>query len=216
MSSSGVRRARTGLALSELLLVIVTLTVVLGLVVSLARRVRRESAHALASRVLAELDQTLAGYRQREARLPEIPSLLPADDEWAPFAARPTEAALAARVLENNRRAVTSLRPGSVDDAGSPAAALGSLLYDGQTLRDPWGTPIAFMASGSPLIGTAPGDGPFFFSAGPDGRFLTRDDNLYSYETASTEAEPAAGRAGGVSLAPSPAGAGGGEQVDNL
>jgi hypothetical protein len=26
------------------------------------------------------------------------------------------------------------------------------------------------------------GDRPFFVSAGPDRRFLTREDNLYSYE----------------------------------
>lgn len=205
------RCRRRGLALSELLLVVVTLTVLLGLVVSLARRVRRESAHALASRVLAELDQTLALYRQREATLPDVPPLLPVDGDWSPFAARPTEEALAVRVLANNRGAVALLRPGTVEDAGSPAAAVGSLLYNGQTLRDPWGTPIAFMAGGSPLIGTAPGDAPFFFSAGPDGQFLTRDDNVYSYESA---IEPAVEAAPGDAASPAPPGQGG--QVDNL
>jgi len=31
-------------------------------------------------------------------------------------------------------------------------------------------------------IGMAPGNEWFFFSAGPDRQYLTRDDNQYSYE----------------------------------
>ena len=39
-----------------------------------------------------------------------------------------------------------------------------------------------------PAVGTAPGNHYFFVSAGPDGHFLTRDDNLYSYEGSGTKA----------------------------
>jgi hypothetical protein len=50
-------------------------------------------------------------------------------------------------------------------------------------LDDAWGGPVVFMAHQHPSIGMAPGDRPFFFSAGPDGRYLSREDNLYSYES---------------------------------
>ena len=40
-----------------------------------------------------------------------------------------------------------------------------------------------YMPHMHPLIGMPFGDVHFFFSAGPDRKFLTRDDNLYSYET---------------------------------
>jgi hypothetical protein len=49
-------------------------------------------------------------------------------------------------------------------------------------LDDAWGSPIVFMPRQHPAIGMAPADQPFFFSAGPDRLFLTREDNLYSYE----------------------------------
>ena len=85
-------------------------------------------------------------------------------------------------------------------------------LYNGRTLADAWGHPIVFMPDQHPAIGMAPlrtyesnnpqggsatpapGDrddaatirerSSFFVSAGPDGRYLTREDNLYSYEGA--------------------------------
>jgi type II secretory pathway pseudopilin PulG len=59
-------------------------------------------------------------------------------------------------------------------------------IYDHRTLRDAWGSPIVFMPNQHQLIGLAPSragqDQYFFFSAGPDRKYLTRDDNLYSYE----------------------------------
>ena len=60
-------------------------------------------------------------------------------------------------------------------------------VYDRKTLRDAWGRPIVFMPRQHSLIGLAPSkegqDQYFFFSAGPDRKYLTRQDNLYSYET---------------------------------
>ena len=70
--------------------------------------------------------------------------------------------------------------------AGS-AGVLGDVpvsMYDETTLRDAWGSPIVFMPAKHPWVGTAPQDRFFFFSAGPDRRYLTQDDNLYSYEEA--------------------------------
>ena len=54
--------------------------------------------------------------------------------------------------------------------------------FDEVTLHDAWGGLIIFMPSQHPAIGMAPADKPFFCSPGPDRKFLTRDDNLYSYE----------------------------------
>lgn len=188
---------RRGLALSELLLVVVTVAVIFGLIVSLARRVRRESAHDLAERVLVELEFSLAAYQRREQKLPDVAALLPGSSTLLPTppldtalsAAMPNEAppesALRIRALVNNRQVVRALAVGRGNRAEveeSVLDTLGVLLFDGGTLRDPWGAPIAYMAGGSSLIGTAAGDRPFFFSAGPDGQYLTREDNVYSYE----------------------------------
>ncbi len=189
---------RRGLVFSELLLLILVLLVVFGLIVNLARRVRRESNHQLAARVLVELEAALAGYRDETGEAPAvIPSLLPAEYD----AGRLTDIDLAAfgeavlnldeRALANNRASLRLLafgfrRAGEDADAASASSllvgTLGDALFDGGTLRDPWGSPFAYMAGGSPLIGTAAGNRPYFFSAGPDGLYLTRGDNLYGYE----------------------------------
>jgi hypothetical protein len=49
-------------------------------------------------------------------------------------------------------------------------------------LRDAWGRPMALLPQQFPVVGMAPDDGPFLVSAGPDGRFLTLSDNIYSYD----------------------------------
>ena len=53
--------------------------------------------------------------------------------------------------------------------------------YDEVRVRDAWGSPIVFMSHMHPAIGMNP-KGWFFFSAGPDRQYLTRDDNFYSYD----------------------------------
>ena len=56
-------------------------------------------------------------------------------------------------------------------------------VFNGVQLRDAWGSPIVFMPTKHPWVGTAPRTrSAFFFSAGPDRQYLTQDDNLYSYE----------------------------------
>ena len=198
---------RSGLALSELLLVIFALTLLLSLIVSLSRRVRRESAHALAERVLLELDAALTDYRAPDGTAATLPDVLPLfPNESASSAATPQEAELRTRALSNNRQIVRLLNVagraergdrtggtgltigGGADDGPAVLDTLGLILFDGSTLRDPWGTPVVFMPRGDRRIGTATKDRPFFFSAGPDGRFLSREDNVYSYEVARPDA----------------------------
>jgi hypothetical protein len=55
--------------------------------------------------------------------------------------------------------------------------------YNEVNVLDAWGSPIVFMPHQHPKVGMAAGDHSFFFSAGPDRKYLTRQDNLYSYES---------------------------------
>jgi hypothetical protein len=82
---------------------------------------------------------------------------------------------------------VTSLRrsraagaSGGREEGGAQVVATEDVEME---LHDAWGGPVVFMTHQHPSIGMAPGDRPFFFSAGPDGRYLSREDNLYSYES---------------------------------
>lgn len=168
-----------GLAIRELLLIVALLTVAFGLMVSLARRVRAQAAHSLVQAQLLELEDALRQYRLQTGRLPELPLV-----GWpaGTLAAR-DEPLLHAAALAQNRAMVRALGIGALR-AGEqgPLGGVSAMMFDGALLLDPWGGPIAYLPSGQPQIGTATGDAPFFFSAGPDGLFLTRHDNVYSYE----------------------------------
>jgi hypothetical protein len=150
----------------------------MGLVVSLARNVRAESARVVTQKVLFELDRLMAQYQaQHEQRLPVIAPLIPAD-----AVAPPDEAALHRAALANNTQFVQLLL--TRETVARSFAELPLRLH-GQVnprLDDEWGNPIVFMSSGNKYIGTAAGGKSFFFSAGRDGKYLTLDDNLYSYE----------------------------------
>jgi type II secretory pathway pseudopilin PulG len=174
------RRAKLRLAytLIEMLTTIAVLVIVMGLMVSLARRVRAQSARALTESVLLKLDVLMEQYVSRNHHLPVVSSFVP---EGMKDSERPEEPLLQRSALRNNRELVRVLR-GQVDLAGGAFAELPISLYDEATLRDAWGTPIVFMPRFNQSVGMAPGDRYFFVSAGPDGHFLTRDDNLYSYE----------------------------------
>ena len=50
------------------------------------------------------------------------------------------------------------------------------------TLVDAWGTPIVFMPAGALNVGISQQNRSFFLSAGPDRKFASVVDNLYSYE----------------------------------
>jgi len=170
--------SRRGFTLIELLTSIAVLVIVFGLIISLSNFVRNTSATDLTVSLLRKLDEQLLQYTRRfDGQFPVVPALDPVPDQ--------TEAALAKTARLNNEAFVRAL--GSTANLSATVfAELPSSVYDpeSQTLRDAWGSPIVFMRRMHPAIGMALDDRPFFFSAGPDRKYLTREDNLYSYETA--------------------------------
>ncbi|MGA2582748.1 MAG: type II secretion system protein [Tepidisphaeraceae bacterium] len=167
-------RRRAGFTIVEMLTTVAVLIIVLGLMVSLARHVRAASAEQSTRDILHQLDEAMAIYIQRnDGQLPDVPLLLsdninvPAENELKLAALRNNQAFV--RALNN-----AGLLAGRFDD-------LSIAYFDETQVRDAWGTPIVFMPHMHPAVGMNP-RGWFFFSAGPDRQFLTREDNLYSYE----------------------------------
>jgi type II secretory pathway pseudopilin PulG len=159
----------TAFTLIEMLTTVAILVIVLGLMVSLARDVRNRSAERVTKDVLVKLDRMMAQYVDRHAQgLPPITPLIApgAGTGDAPL----DDADLRVAALRNNADLALALR------AQASATDLAPSFFDA------WGHPVVFMPRQHPAIGMAGGDRFFFVSAGPDGRFLTREDNLYSYE----------------------------------
>ena len=163
-----------------MLTTIAVLVIVMGLMVSLARRVRAQSAESVTKNLLRTLDALMTQYVDRNHRLPDVAAFVPADLKAGQL---PDESKLQATALRNNRELLTVLR-GQFNLSSRTFADQPFSIYDDATLRDAWNMPIVFMPTFHPAIGMAPGNRFFFLSAGPDGHFLTRDDNLYSYEGA--------------------------------
>jgi hypothetical protein len=111
------------------------------------------------------------------------PALLPPVTPFIPddAASAPDERSLAFTARANDRDLVRLLRGYGGPVAANLLAGLPLANYDDVTIRDAWGTPIVFLPAGHRLVGMS-SKGYFLFSAGPDRKFLTRDDNLYSYE----------------------------------
>jgi len=165
---------RHAFTIIELLTTVAGLIILLGLMVSLARHVRAASADQLTKDILHRLDQAMALYvRHNDDAIPRVPALI--DDAGD----LPSETALKKSALRNNEAWVRLLR-----SAGLLSDRLSDLpiaYYDELHVRDSWGSPIVFMPHLHPAVGMN-AKGWFFFSAGPDGKYLTRDDNLYSYD----------------------------------
>ena len=180
-----------------MLTTVAVLIIVLGLMVSLARYVRDQSANQLTADLLRKLDAAVRRYADRNnGQLPPVTPLIPEGR------GTPDEIALHHTARINNEEFVRALKvflPPRTDQSPPPASASAAItvdpaqefgelpisIYDEVTLRDAWGDPIVFMAHDNAAIGMASRDHPsFFFSAGPDHRYLSRDDNLYSYEGA--------------------------------
>jgi hypothetical protein len=164
---------RRAFSVVELLTTVAGLVIVLGLMVSLARHVRLVSAEVLTKEILHRLDEAMATYVRRNGSIPpDIPPLI--EDN------QPAIEVLLQRAAERNNEAFVralksdGLLTGRFDD-------LSIAYYDEARVRDAWGTPIVFMSKMHPAIGMNP-RGWFFFSAGPDRQYLTRDDNLNSYD----------------------------------
>jgi type II secretory pathway pseudopilin PulG len=173
MTASRLGRAFT---LIEMMTTIAVLIIVFGLMISLARDVRNRSATLLTTELLARLDAAMGRYIDANTgHLPEVPLLL--SGPTAP------DAELHRQATRNNAAVIRALRARE-DLSASVLHDLPISIYDERTVRDAWGNPIVFMPAMHPAIGMAAGNHSFFFSPGPDGKYLTRDDNLYSYETA--------------------------------
>ncbi len=186
----GKTTGRDGFTLVEVLVTVAALIIILGLMANLARSVRRQASDRQTKFLLTTLDRLLDKYVARNGRLPRVSPFPPAGS----VEALPDEPQLREAARANNRDVVAAVRteagptvdifgPVGGDNGGAPG-------YD--RLPDAWGRDIVFMPRGHPAIGTALEDRPFFFSAGPDGRYQTLEDNVYSYEIAPTAANAAA------------------------
>jgi len=171
-----------------MLTTMVVLVIVLGLMVSLARYVRERSSQALSKKLLRQLDVAMTECVARHGGTIPATSAFPPPQIESSTGGRALETRpfdrglLRDAALLNNRGAVRALEAeGEV--ARQALSDLPASIYHDGTLYDAWGTPIVFMATKHPLVGTAPRSKTyFFFSAGPDRDYLSRFDNLYSYE----------------------------------
>ena len=174
----GCRRRRGGFTLIEMLTTVAMLIIMLGLMVSLARYVRRRSAEDLTRRILVNVHTAMLEYTSVNGT-PAIESFI--SGGGGAGAGPVDESSLQQTALVNNRQVVQFFK--SHKELSAKAfRELPLSIYDEATIRDAWGTPIVFMPSMHRQIGMAPGQEWFFFSAGPDRQYLTRDDNQYSYE----------------------------------
>jgi hypothetical protein len=158
-----------------MLIVVAVLVVVLGLMVNLARSVRVGYATDTTKDLLRQLDVAIASYEKRTGFVPEVTPLIPEGGQY-------DETRLRHNALANNRQVIASLTAQDL-----PAGFLSqqpATIYNNGQLRDAWGTPIVFLPRFERQIGMALRDRPFFVSAGPDRKFLTLEDNFYSYEGA--------------------------------
>jgi prepilin-type N-terminal cleavage/methylation domain-containing protein len=170
----GLRRTPPrGFTLIEMLTTVAVLVIVLGLMVSLARDVRQRSAAGLTGELLAKLDVVMGQYVKHYGTLPPIGTQLPDSADL-------DESTVRDQALAGNGQFVKALRSARLLD--KDLGDLPGSMYNEALLRDGWGTPIMLMPRMHPAIGMAAENRYFFFSAGADRRYLTRDDNLYSYD----------------------------------
>jgi type II secretory pathway pseudopilin PulG len=186
---SQIANRKSAFTILELLTTLALIVIVLGLMVSLARYVRANSADQVTRRVLLELETQLDAYHARFKAYPAADVI----------AAQTSETGVAASIAAAAPGVATVLRIGPPQPGVSDLTAL--------DLRDAWGRAIGYLPHHHPEIGMAPENRPFFFSAGPDGKYLTRQDNLYSYEqTRPTRLPPPVASGGGVDKANNAAG----------
>jgi len=139
--------------------------------VSLAHYVRQASAEGLTKDILRRLDTAMGVYVRQYGSVPSVPEFV--GDQIPP------ESQLRRSAERNNEGFIRAFKSAGIltgvfDD-------LSIAYYDEVRVRDAWGSPIVFMSHMNPAIGMT-ANGWFFFSAGPDRQYLTRDDNLYTYD----------------------------------
>jgi hypothetical protein len=173
-----------------MLTTVAVLVVILGLMVSLARYVRERSSQVLTKDLLRQLDSLMTDYVARHrGTLPQVGDFPPpessseANDLVTTAPKRAARQAALDNAARNNNEGWVKLFKA---DGGAGQRVLADLppsLYKGERIYDAWGQAIVFMPAKHPSVGTAPRDKAyFFFSAGPDRDYLSRFDNLYSYE----------------------------------
>jgi hypothetical protein len=190
-----------------MLATVAALVILLGLMVSLARYVRRQASEQFTKQLLAQLDVLISRYHDRHHGLPDVPAFLPgvkvqsasrnqARTTTTRTTTRPAlpllppgsdenlppEIVLKQNAQLNNRGLVQALRVEARRYPAEYASLPPSFFAEDDTLRDAWGTPIVFMPGLHPAVGMAMENRPFFLSAGPDRLFRTQEDNLFSYE----------------------------------
>jgi hypothetical protein len=170
-----------------MLTTVAVLVIVLGLMVSLARDVRTRSADRLTKDLLRRLDGLVDQYRARNLRgLPvqqqRVHPVVRPLFTGVNVVQRPIDSSRLGRNAQaNNRELVHTLRS-QANLSETAFSDLSIANYTEAYVLDAWGSPVVYMPSQHPAIGMAAGDRSFFFSAGPDRDYLTRQDNLYSYE----------------------------------
>jgi type II secretory pathway pseudopilin PulG len=167
-----------GYTLVELFLTLAVIMILLGMMINLSKRIRSESADKHTRQILSRLTVLLSQYRTTFGQLPPISPFIPAGRH-------PAEESLQTAAVANNQDLVRFLNLKSLTqkNRNSDDPLFSSLSQtEPRLLQDPWGSPIVFMPRQNPAIGMAPGDAFFLLSAGPDKLYLTREDNLYSYE----------------------------------
>lgn len=174
MTRRGGDILRGGYTLLEMATTVAALVIALGLMVSLARHVREQSSHQLTEHLLQKLDRLMAQYQERNGgQLPGVTRIIPADGEV-------DEATIRRLARLNNEQFLRALR--GTESLAREFSDLSIATFDEVNIRDAWGGPIVLMGEQHPDIGMAPRNRFFFFSAGPDRQYLTRTDNLYSYD----------------------------------
>ncbi len=170
---------RRAFTLLEFLTTVAVLIILLGLMVDLAGYVRNRSASDLARQVLGGLDEAMSRYVEKYKTEPIVhPFSVDSENQE-------DEEALFRLAQQNNRDFVAALKQSGLLKA-DVIAGLPASIYDGESLNDAWDMPIVFNRSKQSKIGAAPAERGFFFSAGPDRLYRTREDNLYSYEVSGT------------------------------
>jgi type II secretory pathway pseudopilin PulG len=178
-----------GFTLVEMLTTVAALVIVLGLMVSLARDVRNRSADRLTKDILHRLDGLVAQYRAKAlSQLPDEQRRLYPVVHTFMGPGPVDEVQLQENALANNKELVRTLKQ-YFDLSSAAFADLSIANFNEATVLDAWGSPVVYMPHQHPAVGMAATNRSFFFSAGPDRKYLTRQDNLYSYESAGDEAQ---------------------------
>src|SRR5438045_3685223 len=162
-----------------MLTTVAALVIVLGLMVSLARYERGRSAEDLMrDGVLGRLDALIARQdvldnAQLQEALATVPPLVRSQGR------EPEEQVLLFNARRNNEEFVKAFKK----YLGPKPFEIPLTLYNPakNTLVDVWGTPIVYMPAGAFNVGIRRQNRSFFLSAGPDRKFSTVEDNLYSY-----------------------------------